>query len=456
MTKKDYYSILEVSKNATQDEIKKNYRRLALIYHPDKTKGNEEATNKFKELGEAYGVLSNEDKKRQYDLMGNDYDDNIEEMDDPFHVFNNIFQEHMQTFMNMRYDDDLNINSIFNNITGMDNADLPFGNIHIRVHTFPVDISSNNSYENIKNKYDNNNNNEYNDEYIYEHNHEYNDDNIKNLTNPFSNISGIFSGLFKNLNKQPNKNEKIKNKYKYNEKQYTNKHNEKNKNEERNNNKHNNKNNDKSPIIMYNKPDILIYTVETTLQDIYDMKTHKITITRKRLIDGYYIDKKKKIEIPLYAKEIILSEQGDQLENYKEKGDVLINILNKKDENFKRINEYDILTFINIPLNKLYSSYSFELVLPNKEVLFVQTEKMNLNKTLLQKINKKGLPYKNDNDENNQNNDWSRGNLYIMYNVEYPNEINDLKNILFKDDESNINDYYHIAYNCDVSEIFND
>ena len=106
----------------------------------------------------------------------------------------------------------------------------------------------------------------------------------------------------------------------------------------------------------------------------------------------------------------------------------------------------------SIPLNKLYTSYSYELVLPNKEVLFVQTEKMNLHKTLLQKINKKGLPYKINEDENN----WLRGNLYIMYNVEYPNEIDDLKNMSFNDDESNINDYYHVAYNCDISEIFND
>ena len=54
---KNYYEILEVSRNASQEEIKKSYKKLALKYHPDKNKDNEEATNKFKEIAEAYDTL---------------------------------------------------------------------------------------------------------------------------------------------------------------------------------------------------------------------------------------------------------------------------------------------------------------------------------------------------------------------------------------------------------------
>ena len=55
---KNYYDILEVSKNATADEIKKSYRKLARKYHPDVNPGDKEAESKFKELSEAYAVLS--------------------------------------------------------------------------------------------------------------------------------------------------------------------------------------------------------------------------------------------------------------------------------------------------------------------------------------------------------------------------------------------------------------
>jgi len=67
---KDYYTILGVNKNATADEIKKAYRQLALKYHPDRNKGDKEAEERFKEINEAYAVLSNEEKKRQYDMFG--------------------------------------------------------------------------------------------------------------------------------------------------------------------------------------------------------------------------------------------------------------------------------------------------------------------------------------------------------------------------------------------------
>lgn len=73
MEYKDYYKVLGVSKNATQDEIKKAYRKLALKYHPDKNKGNKEAEEKFKEANEANEVLSDPEKRKKYDELGENW-----------------------------------------------------------------------------------------------------------------------------------------------------------------------------------------------------------------------------------------------------------------------------------------------------------------------------------------------------------------------------------------------
>ena len=70
MTEKDYYEILEVSKTANGDEIKKAFHRLALKYHPDRNPGDKEAESKFKEINEAYEVLKDEQKRAAYDRYG--------------------------------------------------------------------------------------------------------------------------------------------------------------------------------------------------------------------------------------------------------------------------------------------------------------------------------------------------------------------------------------------------
>jgi len=70
MSDTDYYQVLGLKKGATAEEIKKAYRKLAVKYHPDKNPGNKEAEDRFKEINEAYAVLSDPQKKQQYDQFG--------------------------------------------------------------------------------------------------------------------------------------------------------------------------------------------------------------------------------------------------------------------------------------------------------------------------------------------------------------------------------------------------
>ncbi len=70
MEKRDYYEVLGVEKNATKDDIKKAYRKLAMQFHPDRNPGDKSAEDKFKEAAEAYEVLSNDEKKAKYDRYG--------------------------------------------------------------------------------------------------------------------------------------------------------------------------------------------------------------------------------------------------------------------------------------------------------------------------------------------------------------------------------------------------
>ncbi len=70
MAKRDYYEVLGINKNASPDQIKAAYRKLAVKFHPDKNPGNKNAEDKFKEASEAYGILSDQEKKQNYDNFG--------------------------------------------------------------------------------------------------------------------------------------------------------------------------------------------------------------------------------------------------------------------------------------------------------------------------------------------------------------------------------------------------
>lgn len=384
---KDYYSILNLEKNATLEEIKKSYKRLALQYHPDKNQGNTEATEKFKEVSEAYSVLSNDDKRQQYDVMGstdNDFD-GFDGMDDPFSVFNSIFKQHLSSFMNMQYDKDINISNIFSNLSGVSQDSLPFGNVHIRVHTFPTDVFE------------------------------------INQPPQFFNLN--------DLQKQQQQQEQ----------QYENNYSEKI---------------HSIPVenIIYDKPSDIVERVVVSFADIYNKLTKKANISYLRKKNSSYIKKKKSIEIPIYGKEVFLEGLGNEVQNYKNRGDVIINIFTKKSKKFKRVNDYDILVYHEIELNDIYKNNEFKIKLPHGEMLNVKTEKLfeNIENQLIQKVIGKGIPYKNDkNDKSKDTNleEWLYGDLYIVYKVKFP--ILEEKDII--ENRDNIN-----AVNCSINNILED
>lgn len=102
--KRDYYEVLGVDKNATEDQIKKAYRTIAIKYHPDRNPGNKEAEEKFKEAAEAYDVLHDPQKRQQYDTFGfsspggsggfDGFGGTSMNMDDIFSMFGDIFGGH--------------------------------------------------------------------------------------------------------------------------------------------------------------------------------------------------------------------------------------------------------------------------------------------------------------------------------------------------------------------------
>ncbi len=97
MAKHDYYDTLGVSKGASVEDVKKSYRKLAMQYHPDKNPGNKQAEEKFKEIAEAYSVLSDEQKRAQYDRFGHEGlrssgQQGFTDINDIFSHFGDIFE----------------------------------------------------------------------------------------------------------------------------------------------------------------------------------------------------------------------------------------------------------------------------------------------------------------------------------------------------------------------------
>jgi curved DNA-binding protein len=111
---KDYYKTLGIDKNASQDEIKKAYRKLAMKYHPDRNEGNKNAEEKFKQVTEANEVLSDPDKRKKYDTLGS----NWKQHQSQGQGFDDFFSSYGRGGGGSQYTYSGNIDDLFGNISG--------------------------------------------------------------------------------------------------------------------------------------------------------------------------------------------------------------------------------------------------------------------------------------------------------------------------------------------------
>ena len=115
----DYYKILEVSENADILKIKKQYRKLAMKYHPDRNTGDERAAKKFREITEAYEVLSNGEKRKEYDYKRENENNHTKKKNDKEN-FKNKYSENNFSFGKEFFKSAAEMKGMFENSFGLD------------------------------------------------------------------------------------------------------------------------------------------------------------------------------------------------------------------------------------------------------------------------------------------------------------------------------------------------
>jgi DnaJ-class molecular chaperone len=389
----DFYKELEITRDASDNDIKRAYRKLAIKYHPDKNQNDKSCEEKFKKVSLAYQTLSDPNKRKMYDLTGSADDADMFSSEFAENIFNDIFSNIFESFGTSAQHQQHNNGNIFDYINTVDlNNDSIFNNpnIHVSVHTFSAD----------------------------------------DLHNPFSNmfsnnpIEQLLSGFSNNKQSSVNfQNNPLNNKqssvnFQNNNESSVNfqNNNESSVNFQNNNESSVNFQNNESLVDNKNtKPNDLCYNLNVNLSDIYNKKVKKISIKRfRKQTDGTYKKETKILKIPLYCDQLKFKNEGDESKNSTETGDIVFTIIDKEHDIFKRYNDNDLEITQNISLNELYHSIEYELELLDNKKIIINTNNL-INKDNLQIIVKnKGLPLiSNDNSV-------VYGDLYINYNVIYP------------------------------------
>jgi len=368
----NYYEILGIQKTSTQDEIKKAYKKNALKWHPDRNGGSKEAEEKFKQISLAYQVLNDENKRRMYDLNGciEDGDFDTSGMD----IFNEIFQSQMNSLFSGENNMNFTVHSFTQSIPQQFNQSFP-SNLNDTLRDGIGEVFNGDFKSSLK-------------------------DTLKNVS------KNIFQR--EDINNSPHSQQSFKD-----------------------NNQHRIK---QKKVVYLRKPPDLVFNINASLKDIYNGKMKTLKIERFRKKTKKPEKETKKVKIPLYGRTIKLEEQGNQLEGYIDNGDLVINIADIADNNFKRINYGDLITTHEITLHDIYNGCNFDIKDLNDDII-----KCHLNKKILleqdhliQKIEGKGLPYYDEYKEK-----VIRGALYIKYKLILPTDIINFVDDVLNDKISN-------------------
>jgi DnaJ-class molecular chaperone len=331
----NYYEILGLKPNASKNEIKKSYHKLAIQFHPDKT-NNKNDQDKFKKISEAYSILYDNDKRKQYDLTGIS-DINLT---DPLEMFQNIFN-------NFKPDN----NFEFNVSGSYDISSMMFDTENI--------FNSNKMNEVLPD--------------MFNTLTSVISGNENNIDNPIkTNLVKTFINVTKNIideNLEQDKNNINSNKkYYYQKIDLDEKSNKNINNLDRNNN---NIENNKKNINNKNKPDDIFITKEFSLKEFYNKKKKKFNYYRlennNKIKDSVILDL-------ILNEKIIIKNKGHYLKQYENRGDIIFLFTLKGEENNYIVEKNNIIIEKNIFPYDLYSKYKCDLLLPNENIFNLEID----------------------------------------------------------------------------------
>ena len=376
----DYYEILEIDKNASLKDIKSSYKRLAIKYHPDKNKNDINCCEKFKQISEAYQVLSNETKRRNYD---NGIKIDTIKFDNPTELFKNFFKDIPWEYIDLANSFLLQfLESPECELTLKIIENMPQKDKIIKVLEFIlIDIT---------------------DEYTKEVIQKYLDrlkDNNTNSKNKDDNYLNKSSNFIDNINNIFNLSLSIKQNDSRDNKEYI------------------------STDVLNNSNYDIEFNINLKLEDIYNKVEKTIEIKRisyqnelDKITDNdnlYYYETKKLKFKSHYRPILTFKQEGNQLPNKIERGDIILNIEHKSHPHFNIINDYDLIINKKISIYEAYYGTKFTIPYFNNRKLSITTD-IKIYQNHRQKIKGLGLPIPQSD---------RYGDLYIDFEIEY-NQLN--------------------------------
>ena len=398
----DYYNILNLEKSCSIEDIKKSYRKLAIKWHPDKNPNNKEvATKEFQKISEAYAVLSNPIKRREYDLTGKcNQNSNINAFDifNEFceNIFNNNFfkkngkldnivdspefEFFIYTFSSNKMVNNINSAGFFNKIAQNCKFINPtmserLEEINQKIITKTNEINDKKNTKKKSKEQENEDNKEDNNKKSKE------DNNIKNNKKSKNDILNLITVLSKNKKKGNSSNSSS----------ITNL-------------------SSLSSDILLNKTPNIIIELNVNIEDVFNNVTKKIKIKRVRKDEekNTYFQDEKFFLIPLYKRKIIYNDEGDFKPNYNHPGDVIFNINIKKNNYFRIDNNFNLVVHKKISISEFITGTVFYMRhLDNTILKITLHEGKNMNS--VKKIRNEGLPKNKDGK--------SRGDLVIEFDI---------------------------------------